>query len=30
LTAEMNLARRHLTDAQKTRIGIAIEPDIAA
>jgi len=26
----MNLARRHLTDAQKVKIGIALEPDIAA
>jgi hypothetical protein len=25
----MNLARRQLTDAQKARLGMSIEPDIA-
>lgn len=29
LAVELNLARRHLTDAQKTQLGRAIEPDIA-
>ncbi len=28
--AEMNLARRQLTDAQKANVGMVIEPDIAA
>lgn len=29
LAAELNVARRHLTDAQKTKLGRDIEPDIA-
>lgn len=30
LGVRLNAARRHLTDAQKVRLGIQIEPDIAA
>ncbi len=30
LAAELNIARRHLTDAQKVQIGLLIEPDVAA